>query len=68
MYERCSDIELLKISQNARNYGFEFGKNLAILELFFRPRNFDINSDDLQKIGQIFNALESVKERSQLSK
>lgn len=68
MYERCSDIELLKISQNARNYGFEFGENLAILELFFRPRNFDINSDDLQKIGQIFNALESVKERSQLSK
>ena len=68
MYERCTDIELLKISQNAKNYGCEFGENLAVLELFFRPRNFDINNEDLQKIGQIFSALEAVKERSQLSK
>lgn len=68
MYERCTDIELLKIAQNARNYGLEFGGNLAVLELFFRPKNFDITSSDLQNIGLVFTSLESIKEKFQLSK
>lgn len=68
MYERCSDIELLKIAQNARNYGLEFGENLAVLELFFRPKDFDITSSDLQNIGLVFTSLESIKEKFQLSK
>lgn len=68
MYERCSDIELLKIAQNARNYGLEFGENLAVLELFFRPKNFDITNSDLQNIGLVFTSLESIKEKFQLSK
>lgn len=68
MYERCTDIELLKIAQNTRNYGLEFGENLAVLELFFRPKNFDITSSDLQNIGLVFTSLESIKEKFQLSK
>ena len=68
MYEKFTDIELLKISQNARNYGLEFGKNLALLELFFRPKKFEIESSDLEKIAEIFSSLQSIKEKFQLSK
>ncbi|MCR8678885.1 MULTISPECIES: hypothetical protein [Campylobacter] len=68
MYERYTDIELLKISQNARNYGLEFGENIALLELFFKAKNFEIQGDDLEKIAQIFNSLENIKEKFQLSK
>ena len=67
MYEKFTDIELLKISQNARNYGLEFGENLALLELFFRPK-FEIESSDLEKIAEIFSSLQSIKEKFQLSK
>lgn len=68
MYEKFTDIELLKISQNARNYGLEFGENLALLELFFRPKKFEIESSDLEKIEEIFSSLQSIKEKFQLSK
>lgn len=68
MYEKFTDIELLKISQNARNYGLEFGENLALLELFFRPKKFEIESGDLEKIEEIFSSLQSIKEKFQLSK
>ena len=68
MYEKFTDIELLKISQNARNYGLEFGENLALLELFFRLKKFEIESSDLEKIAEIFSSLQSIKEKFQLSK
>ncbi|WP_086253799.1 hypothetical protein [Campylobacter sp. P091] len=68
MYEKFTDIELLKISQNARNYGLEFGENLTLLELFFRPKKFEIESSDLEKIAEIFYSLQSIKEKFQLSK
>ncbi|WP_086282739.1 hypothetical protein [Campylobacter devanensis] len=68
MYEKFTDIELLKISQNARNYGLEFGENLTLLELFFRPKKFEIESSDLEKIEEIFSSLQSIKEKFQLSK
>ena len=68
MYEKFTDIELLKISQNARNYGLEFGENLTLLERFFRPKKFEIESSDLEKIAEIFSSLQSIKEKFQLSK
>ncbi|WP_086304983.1 MULTISPECIES: hypothetical protein [Campylobacter] len=68
MYEKFTDIELLKISQNARNYGLEFGENLTLLELFFRLKKFEIESSDLEKIAEIFSSLQSIKEKFQLSK
>ena len=68
MYEKFTDIELLKISQNARNYGLEFGENLTLLELFFRPKKIEIESSDLEKIAEIFSSLQSIKEKFQLSK
>lgn len=68
MYEKFTDIELLKISQNARNYGLEFGENLTLLELFFCPKKFEIESSDLEKIAEIFSSLQSIKEKFQLSK
>lgn len=68
MYEKNSDIELLKISQNAKKFGLEFGENLALLELFFAPKNFDIDERNLEKIEQIFHAFENIKEKLQLSK
>ena len=68
MYEKFTDIELLKISQSARNYGLEFGENLTLLELFFRPKKFEIESSDLEKIAEIFSSLQSIKEKFQLSK
>ena len=68
MYEKFTDIELLKISQNARNYGLEFGENLTLLELFFKAKNFEIESSDLEKIAEIFSSLQSIKEKFQLSK
>ena len=64
---QCYSIENRGLG-GARNYGLEFGENLAVLELFFRPKNFDITSSDLQNIGLVFTSLESIKEKFQLSK
>lgn len=70
MYDefKIRDIELLKIAQNARDFGLEFGQNMELLNILFRQRKIDIDMQNLQKISDIFLSLESIKEKFQLSK
>ncbi|MBE6429697.1 MULTISPECIES: hypothetical protein [Campylobacter] len=70
MYDefKIRDIELLKIAQNARDFGLEFGQNMELLNILFRQRKIDIDMQNLQKISDIFLGLESIKEKFQLSK
>jgi len=70
MYDefKVRDIELLKIAQNARDFGLEFGQNMELLNILFRQRKIDIDMQNLQKISDIFLGLESIKEKFQLSK
>lgn len=70
MYDefKIREIELLKIAQNARDFGLEFGQNMELLNILFRQRKIDIDMQNLQKISDIFLSLESIKEKFQLSK
>lgn len=70
MYDefKIRDIELLKIAQNARDFGLEFGQNMELLNILFRQRKIDIDMQNLQKISDIFLGLENIKEKFQLSK
>ncbi|AGZ82253.1 hypothetical protein [Campylobacter fetus] len=62
------DLELYNISLNAKKFSVDFTANMRILEILFAPREIVIDESNLEKIAEIFTALEEIRDNSQLSK
>ncbi|ABK82521.1 hypothetical protein Q4Y15_001110 [Campylobacter fetus] len=62
------DLELYNISLNAKKFSVDFTSNMRILEILFAPREIIIDESNLEKIAEIFTALEEIRDNSQLSK
>ncbi|QQF52201.1 hypothetical protein [Campylobacter fetus] len=62
------DLELYNISLNAKKFSADFTSNMRILEILFAPREIIIDESNLEKIAEIFTALEEIRDNSQLSK